>query len=116
MCNNDALKTILLGNLTVVVLVCGGAEQPSSSSKLQEFQQQQAGHGAEAFLQQEPISQLEEKLVHPRSVCILELLSDPMQLQHQTVHLQQESKGISALIAKKCFFFIGWINSYFLFI
>lgn len=54
------LATILLGNFTVVVLVCGGAERPASSSELQDLQQQQAGHGAEAFLQQEGIPKQKE--------------------------------------------------------
>lgn len=105
----DAFATILLGNFTVVVLVCGGAERPASGSELQDLQQQQTGHGAEAFLQQEAISKLEEKLVHPWSVCFLQLLSDAMQLQHQAVHLKKEVEEISAVsvsVAKTHFFYM----------
>lgn len=49
------LATILVSNFTVVVLVSGAAEQPASSSELQDLQQQQTGHGGEALLQQEAV-------------------------------------------------------------
>lgn len=44
------LATILISYFTVVVLVGGAAEQPASSSELQDLQQQQTGHGGEALL------------------------------------------------------------------
>lgn len=65
------------------------AQQPASCSEFQDLQQQQAGHGGEALLQQEAVPQQEEQLVHSLAVGLLQLLPDAMQLQHQTVHLQE---------------------------
>lgn len=51
------LATILVCNFTVVVLVRRAAQQPASCSEFQDLQQQQAGHGGEALLQQEAVPQ-----------------------------------------------------------
>lgn len=86
--SNVALTTGLIRNFTVVVLVGGAAEHPPSGPELQDLQQQQTGHGAEALLEQEAVPQQEEQLVHPLAVHLLQLLSDTVQLQHQAVHLR----------------------------
>ncbi|KAG7243598.1 hypothetical protein INR49_011155 [Caranx melampygus] len=70
------LTTGLIRNFTVVVLVGGAAEHPPSGPELQDLQQQQTGHGAEALLEQEAVPQQEEQLVHPLTVHLLQLLSD----------------------------------------
>lgn len=79
--------TLLVADFAVVVLMGGAAEQPASGPELQDFQQQQTGHGGEALLKQEAVPQQEEELVHPLAIHLLQLLSDAMKLQHQTVHL-----------------------------
>lgn len=78
---------VLVSYFTVVVLVSGAAEHPTSGPEFQDLQQQQAGHGREALLEQKAVPQQEEQVIHPLVVRLLQLLSDAMQLHHQTVHL-----------------------------
>lgn len=65
----------------------GAAEHPTSGLEFQDLQQQQTGHGREALLEQKAVPQQEEQVIHPLVVRLLQLLSDAMQLHHQTVHL-----------------------------
>lgn len=97
--------TILVSDFAVVVLVCGVAEQPATGSELQDLEQQQTGHGGEAFLQQEAVPQQEEQLVHALAVRGFQLLPDAVQLQHQTIHLKREEDEMSTTLLARTFMY-----------
>lgn len=76
-------------HFAVVVFLSRVAESPTSCTKLQDLQQEQATHGAQVLLQEKPIPQQIEQLIHQLHVHLLQLISNTMQLQHQTVHLRE---------------------------
>lgn len=85
----------LVGELAVVIVVGSRGRPPAGCPELNDLQQQQLGQGAEAGWEQEAIPDQDKELIHALPVHLLQLLPNPVQLQHQAVHLQGTVGGDS---------------------